>query len=318
MTKTAGIQAGDSVQRFYFSEFALRGAIVRLDNSFVEALNGRDYPAPMQALVGEALAAAVLMGSNFKHAARLSLQARGNGPLGMLMAESSCEKSTAGDAHSAQKVRALARFDTQHEQAKNLQQHGASLAALLADAQLAITVESIKDSGTERYQGIVAVDAATLSGCLEHYFDRSEQLPTTMVLAAGPQCAAGLMVQKIPDSDSADGVHAVRSNDWREIEMLARSISPQELLGLAPEQVLHRLFHQHSCRVAQAQPVVFSCTCSAERTGQALMQIDPREISSILSEDGEIVMDCEFCSARYRFDHASIERLNASHNATRH
>ncbi|NNC54744.1 MAG: Hsp33 family molecular chaperone HslO, partial [Pseudomonadales bacterium] len=302
----------------YFSEFALRGAIVRLDNSFVEALNGRDYPARLQSLVGEALAAAVLMGSNFKHAARLSMQARGNGPLGMLMAESSCEKSTAGAAHSAQKIRALARIDKQHPQLGNLDDNSASLAALLADAQLAITVESHKDSGTERYQGIVAIDAATLSGCLEHYFARSEQLPTAMVLAAGEQCAAGIMVQKIPDSESADGVHAVSQNDWQEIEVLARSLSEQELLELEPAQVLHRLFHQHSCRITQAQPVQFSCTCSAERTGQALMQIDSREITSILEEDGEIIMDCEFCSARYRFDQASIERLNTSQRATRH
>lgn len=126
------------------------------------------------------------------------------------------------------------------------------------------------------------------------------------------------MVQKIPDRDSANGLCDVAATDWEEMVVLAHSLREQELLGLAPEQLLHRLFHQHACRLEQRQPVAFACTCSAERTGAALLQLDPREVDDMLEADGEIIMDCEFCSARYRFDRTSIKQLNAGSPATRH
>jgi len=324
-----GPQGSDYLQRFYFENLALRGAVVKLSNSYVEAINGRDYPAVVKHLLGECLAATLLMSTNLKRATRLSLQARGEGALSLLMAEAQVAPGAATDAapHGAATptVRALARHDPGAQHAALYARPQAGLQALLGRAQLAITIEPLapaqganSTAAGERYQGIVGLDHARLDRCLEHYFLRSEQLPTYLALHALGDQAAGLLLQKIPSSASSDGLQQVADTHWEEITVLASSLQPDELLQLPAATSLHRLFHSHSYRLAAAQPVAFACSCSATRTGAALMHIDPREIEQILAEDGEIVMDCEFCSARYRFDRAAIDSLSTQQPSTRH
>ncbi|MBT8149532.1 MAG: redox-regulated molecular chaperone Hsp33 [Pseudomonadales bacterium] len=326
----AGPQASDYLQRFYFEDLALRGAVVKLSNSFIESINGRDYPKLVKHLLGECLAASVLMSTNLKRATRLSLQARGEGALSLLMAEAQLSPGTPGATAQqgmSQTVRALARLDASAQHAELLAREQASLQALLGRAQLAITIEPLtlasngargKTPAGERYQGIVGLDHARLDRCLEHYFLRSEQLPTFLKLHAQGDQAAGLLLQKIPSSSASDGLQQVADDSWEEITVLASSLQNDELLELPAANSLHRLFHAHSYRLAAAQPVAFACSCSATRTGAALMHIDPREIEQILAEDGEIVMDCEFCSARYRFDRAAIDSLSTQQSSTRH
>jgi molecular chaperone Hsp33 len=337
----------DYLMRFHFQHLAIRGAVVKLNNSYVEALNGRDYPAVAQTLLGECLAATLLMAANLKTSARLSLQARGAGPLGLLMAETSLSKSTSLTAEQPdtfhQTLRALARIDTEHAEADALEEPDANLQSLLGRAQLAITMEPLagerhlenqspnatasKDftqnqahagRRQERYQGIVGLDDPDLDTCLENYFLRSEQLPTFLKLYAQGDQAAGILIQKIPTSASAADIQPVDNDSWQEVTILASSLKNEELIGLPANEILHRLYHQHDYHTYPPQAVAFACSCSANRTGAALMHIDSREIEEILAADGEIVMDCEFCSARYRFDRNAIDKLNTDQDDTRH
>ena len=343
----AELSKTDYLMRFHFKHLAIRGAVVKLNNSYIEALNGRDYPAVAQTLLGECLAATLLMAANLKTSARLSLQARGSGPLGLLMAETSLSKPTSLTTEQPdtfhQTVRALARINTEHAQADALEEPDADLQSLLGRAQLAITMEplagghhlenqSVNANASEnsaqnqahaggrheRYQGIVSLDDPNLDTCLENYFLRSEQLPTFLKLYAQGNQAAGILIQKIPTSASAEGIQPVGSDSWQEVTVLASSLKNEELLGLPANEILHRLYHQHDYHTSPPQVVAFACSCSANRTGAALMHIDPREIEDILAADGEIVMDCEFCSARYRFDRNAIDKLNTDQSDTRH
>lgn len=343
----AELSKTDYLMRFHFKHLAIRGAVVKLNNSYAEALNGRDYPAVAQTLLGECLAATLLMAANLKTSARLSLQARGSGPLGLLMAETSLSKPTSLTTEQPdtfhQTVRALARINTEHAQADALEEPDADLQSLLGRAQLAITMEplagehhlenqSVNANASEnsaqnqahagrrheRYQGIVSLDDPNLDTCLENYFLRSEQLPTFLKLYAQGNQAAGILIQKIPTSASAEGIQPVGSDSWQEVTVLASSLKNEELLGLPANEILHRLYHQHDYHKSPPQVVAFACSCSANRTGAALMHIDSREIEDILAADGEIVMDCEFCSARYRFDRNAIDKLNTDQSDTRH
>ncbi len=306
----------DTLTQFFFAHSDVRGALVKLGNSFVEALNGRDYPAGVHRLLGECLAGATLMNTHVKSPTRLTLQARGDGPVSLLMAESILKlpagQRELGDANTLhQTVRACARYN---EASQDLLVEGEqSLADMLGRAQLAITLEP--ENG-QRYQGIVSACETRLESCLEAYFEQSEQLATVIRLATGSDCAAGLLLQRLPSAHTGDS----ESGDafWEEIAILARSIQARELLELPASAILHRLFHQHDYRVGQPQPVAFACTCSLARTGAALLQIDAREVAEILEQEGEIVMDCEFCSARYRFDRAAIDQLSIEQQATRH
>ena len=306
----------DLIQRFYFAGQPFRGAIVKLQNSFIEALNGHNYPSSINALLGESLTASVLMGIHLKHNARLSLQARGDGPIKLLMAEAVMQQAADTNEEVTQhKVRAVARLS--EETPPGIESDSQALQHLLGRGQLAITIEP--EEG-ESYQGIVGADQENLSQCLEAYFNQSEQLPTLFQLATSDTAAAGILLQRMPHNDNYQaGDNTLNSNDiWEELIALTGTLTDRELLEVPVEKLLFNLFHEHQVKLSPPDTIQFECSCSYQRTGAALMQISPLEIESILEADQEIVMDCEFCSARYRFNRKDIDNLGQQSNETRH
>jgi molecular chaperone Hsp33 len=255
------------------------------------------------------------MGIHLKHNARLSLQARGDGPVKLLMAEAVIQQAVDTEETAAQhKVRAVARLS--EEAPQTIENHQQGFQHLLGRGQLAITIEP--EEG-ERYQGIVGADQTTLSLCLESYFNQSEQLPTLFQLATSETGAAGILLQRMPHDDHQVGENNLNSNDiWDELIALTSTLTHKELLEVPVEKLLFNLFHEHQVKLSPPDAINFECSCSYQRTGAALMQINPLEIASILEADKEIIMDCEFCSARYRFTKSDIDLLDQQSNQTRH
>ena len=277
----------DQFQRFIFEHSQVRGAWVQLGESYREIVSQAPYPDTVRQLLGESLVASVLMSSTLKFEGTLSLQAQGEGPLRTLMAECSHDR----------KIRGLARFD-EHAVMED------SFHDLLGQGRMAITITP--DQG-QRYQGVVPREADTLAGCLEEYFQRSEQLATSLFIFADEQRCAGLLLQRLPGASDHD------DDLWDRINHLARTVEAEELLELDSETLLHRLFHEETVRVFDAEPVTFHCSCSRERTLGALEGIGQEECYSILEEQGSIEMDCQFCHAHYQFDRNDIDHLFTGH-----
>src|SRR5690554_10680 len=277
----------DQFQRFIFEHSQVRGAWVQLGDSFSDISSKAPYPDSVRQLLGESLVASVLLSSTLKFQGTVSLQAADDGALRTLMSECS------HDRH----IRGLARFD---EQAVS----GESLHELLGHGRMAITITP--DQG-QRYQGVVPREADTLAGCLEEYFERSEQLATSLFLFANEDTAAGLLLQRLPG-------HTEEDDDlWNRVNHLARTVKAEELLSLDSETLLHRLFNEETVRLFDPEPVAFRCSCSRERTLGALEAIGKEECYSILDEQGSINMDCQFCHANYRFDRNDIDHLFTGH-----
>jgi len=76
-------QSSDNLQRFVFNEGEVRGELVVLDETLDETLKNRDYPEPAATLLAESLSAAVLLGGVLKMKGRISLQAKGEGPVSL-------------------------------------------------------------------------------------------------------------------------------------------------------------------------------------------------------------------------------------------
>ena len=276
----------DFKQRFLFPDTDIRGELVRLDESLEAILGSHDYPLAVQGLVGEAVAAVALLAGTLKFSGRLSLQAQGRGPVSLLLAECT---------HDGQ-LRALARHDGELDTAANI-------GALIGDGTMVITISP--DQGRQ-YQGIVPLEGDTLAQCLEVYFQQSEQLPTRLWLAAGNGRAAGLMLQRLPDqvADRDDN-----RRQWEHLEALAGTLKMEELLDLSAETVLRRLFHETPPRLPEAQPLRFGCTCSRERTENALLSLGKAELKTLLDEDGEATLTCDFCLSRQHFDAVDLAAL---------
>lgn len=282
----------DQIQRFLFDDTNVRGELALLHESYSEVLRRHNYPAVVNRQLGEMLAAVALLTATVKLDGVLSLEIRGDGPVTLLMAE-----SNPGAAEGAQRLRAIARFD---EQAA-LPDEQATLSELVGDGHIVMTLDPREG---QRYQGIVALEAERLAGCLEAYFERSEQLPTRLWLAASAEHAGGLLVQKLPDD-----ARNLDPDAWNRINMLAETLRDEELLTLEPKETLFRLFHEETTRVFEPSRLVFGCTCSRERFAQALHRIGAQELRETVAEQGEIDTQCHFCNSRYVFSAAEVEAL---------
>ncbi|MFL1406971.1 Hsp33 family molecular chaperone HslO [Marinobacter sp. M1N3S26] len=282
------MQAKDQFRKFLFEHSQIRGAWVHLTDSYGEILAQTRYPTPVTRLLGESLAASVLMSSTLKFHGTLSLQANGDGPVTTLLAECS------HDRH----IRGIARFEDADGP------RGDNLNELLGQGRMAITITP--EQG-QRYQGVVPRESDTLAGALEEYFERSEQLATRLFLFADGEQCAGLLLQRLPGATEED------NELWERVAHLAATISADELLGLDSETVLHRLFHEEEVRLFDREPVAFRCTCSRERTLAALQSLGRDECYNILEEQGSIEMDCQFCHAHYQFQRIDIDQLFSGH-----
>ncbi|HEX8542916.1 MAG TPA: Hsp33 family molecular chaperone HslO [Pseudomonas sp.] len=281
----------DYTQRFIFDETDVRGELVALERSYAEVLAKHPYPEPVAQLLGELMAAAALLVGTLKFEGLLILQARSSGAVPLLMVECSSERE----------LRGIARY----EESQILP--GAGLQDLMPDGSLTLTVDPRQG---KRYQGIVALDGADLSESLSGYFVMSEQLGTRFWLRADGHRARGLLLQQLPAARITDSEE--RDASWEHVTTLASTLTAEELLSLDNETVLHRLFHQDPVRMFEMQPICFRCSCSRERSANALVSLGLEDAQQLVIEhNGTVEIDCQFCNERYLFDATDIAQLFA-------
>ncbi|MFT2097558.1 Hsp33 family molecular chaperone HslO [Marinomonas sp. 2405UD66-6] len=275
----------NEIQRFSFDGTNVRGERVFLNSAYQDIIKRKEYPLPLEKLLGEFVAAIALLRDIIKIDGVLSIQAKGHGFLSTLMTE--C------DEH--QNLRGIAQWDDSQEVPEVI-----SLKEVLAGGYLAIT---IKPKNGQRYQGIVEIVGDTLSECLEEYFAQSEQLPSRVWLAAnGAQCG-GLFLQRLPSEQAKEG----DEDAWERFTHLASTVNEEELLGLETEVLLHRLYHEEEVRLYDTKSMQFGCSCSRQRTMDAVMSLGQEEVREILIEQGSIKADCQFCAEKYEFTAADLE-----------
>ena len=276
----------DTSHRFIFDDADIRGEIVHLKKTLHEIFSLHQYPPGVSRLLGEFLAAAVLLSSTLKYEGKLILQARSDGQIPLIMVECS----------NLQQVRAIVRGA---EQATST-----DFGTLLRNGQLAITIDP---KNGQRYQSIVPLGSDSLAHSLSAYFEQSEQLATQFWLTCDGEKAAGMLLQQLPGRENCELSH--REEQWQRTCSLAATTSADELLNLSADQLLHRLYHEDPVRMFDPSEIIFRCSCSRERTLGALATIDRAELEDILLEQGKITMDCEFCNEQYHYTKDDISTL---------
>ncbi len=307
------------LHQFLFEGLPVRGALVRLTDAWTEILARRAansetgaYPKPLQNLLGEMTAAAVLMQANIKFNGALVLQIFGDGPVKVAVTEVQADlslRSTATLGESASQI------DSQTTLSQMVNVNNLGRCAITLDPK-------DKFPGQQPYQGVVPLfgdqgqKLEKLSEVLEHYMLQSEQLDTCLVLAANEQVAAGLLIQRLPMAGEGNLAGSVRSQanedeigrneDYNRIAILAASLTSEELLDLDVDTVLRRLFWEE--KLQRFEPAAgekrphFQCSCSRERVGRMIQGLGQAEAESILSEREKIEVACEFCGQQYWFD----------------
>jgi len=333
------------LHKFLFDGLPVRGAIVRLTDAWTEILARREanastgaWPPPVAELLGEMAAAGVLMQSSIKFNGALILQIFGDGPVKVAVAEVQHDLALRATAKVVGDVGVSDRLP----QLVNVRNQG----------RCAITLDpKDKFPGQQPYQGVVPLHGdrrekiGRLSEVLQHYMLQSEQLDTTLVLAADSKVAAGLLIQRLPVEGEgnlagrsaagpssqavrrASGEEAARSpsepeaanedeigvnEDYNRIATLAASLTREELLELDVETVLRRLFWEEKLLRFPAQSPRFACTCSRDRVAGMIRGLGRQEAESIVAEQGQVEVGCDFCGQQYRFDAVDVGQLFAS------
>jgi molecular chaperone Hsp33 len=296
----------DEVRRFIVENRPVRGHWVRLEGAWRELRAHRDYPHPVRELLGQAVAASVLLAATLKFRGQLTLQLQGNGAVSLLVAQCTHDY----------RLRAVARFDAAAVSAlsgtrASLEHEPAGAAGEIfrglvgTEGRFAVTVEA--DERNLRYQGIVPLSGDSLAASLEAYFARSEQLPTRVLLAADGERGAGVLVQKLPqDADTDD---SQMSEIWEQAERGIERLSPEDLLRSPVEELLGRGFAAHDMRLFRGAPVQFECRCSHGRVTSLLRALGADEVRDVLREQGAVTVTCEFCHRPYRFEAGDVEAI---------
>ncbi len=297
----------DLVRPFEIEPFHLRGRLVRLGPLLDRIIGQHDYPPAVGALLGEAIALAVALAATLKYDGVFTLQTKGDGAIRLLVA----------DVTTNGAVRGYAQYDA--ERLAEAEASGAaSVPRLLGAGYLAFTVDQGED--TERYQGIVALEGATLAECIHHYFRQSEQIAAGIKVAVdrdadGAWRAGSLLIQKLPDGERAEflGTREEFEDGWRRALILMGSATSEELTDaeLSPEALLYRLFHEDGVRVFRTHPVRAECRCSRERIDRILRSLPFEERQGLGEADGSMTVTCEFCSASYRFERDDVAAIAA-------
>jgi molecular chaperone Hsp33 len=243
------------IHKFLFDGLPVRGVLVRLADAWREILSRRAantthgaYPQPLQNLLGEMTAAAVLMQSNIKFDGALVLQIFGDGPVKLAVVEVQPDLG----------IRATATLNGALDAEASLSQ----MVNVDNLGRCAITLDpQNRQPGQQPYQGVVPLfgdqheKLEKLSDVLQHYMLQSEQLDTTLVLAADDQVAAGLLIQRLlmqgvgnlaGTSPRASEDDIGLDEDYKRIAILASSLKREELLTLDADSILHRLFWDES------------------------------------------------------------------------
>ncbi len=248
------------------------------------------------AALGRTLMGASMMGDMLKEEkGALTLQIKGGGPLGTILAVSDHRGNVRGYV--------------QNPQVELMEQRPGKLdvgAAVGLDGTLTV----IKDIGLkEPYVGSIGLFSGEIADDLAMYFVESEQIPTA--------CALGVLVG-LDQSVTAAGGYLIQllpgaSEDMIEkIEAGVRAIGPVSAAlagGLDGEGLLRAVLKDFDLEVLEKHPVEYRCCCSRDRVSRALISMGRAELTALIQEQGRAELTCQFCDQVYQFSREELEQL---------
>lgn len=286
----------DCVSAFTIDGAPVRGRYARLGADSIHPILCRhDYPRPVALLLGEALTLTALVGALLKTEGTLTVQAQGDGPAPLLVAEYRAGGGLRGYAR-------VVDADVGDERR--------TPAELIGAGALTLTLDQGPDMA--QMQGVVPLEGATLADCAEYYFEHSEQTPTRIRLAVGEEVTTqgaqwrggGALIQRV----AGDEARGFTEEDWSRAQILFASLTDAELLdpALPTDAMLYRLFHEDGVRMADPLGLRDRCTCDRGRLTALLNRFTREELEDLVEPDGKLHARCQFCARLYLLDPAEV------------
>ena len=277
------MSAKDAVIPFVFESLPVRGALVQLERTWQRMQRDHDYADPVAEVLGHSAAATALIAQSLKFDGTITFQINSEGPLAMLVMQSTDYLDLRGMA-SADDV-----------------EGGTAFADLVTGARCAVTVDS---GAMERpYQGIVEISSESLAASLENYFAQSIQVPSHVQLAQDSSRCGGILLQQMPDESPT------LEDDWRRLGFLAKTLRAEDLADGASYELLHKLFAEDDVRAFKPREARFRCRCTQQKVEEVLRLLGEEETRSACEEQGKVEVTCEYCGRLRTFDAVDVTRV---------
>ncbi len=285
---------------FFMPGRPVRGRLLRLGPLADALLTRHDNDPAVTRLAGKALALTAALATALKFKGTFSIQAKGDGPVDLLLADCTDQGTLRGYARAdAEKLAALGDAEVLTD------------AELLGHGYLAFTVDQGPE--TERHQGIVSIEGPSMTDMALHYFGTSEQLQCALHLACAKTPAGwragALILERIAFGGEANLAltEVEQDESWRAATLLAATVTEAELLDdtLPAERLLYRLFHTEGVAADRPRALAYGCRCSRAKLTGILEGFTPAELDE-MSVEHDIVMTCEFCNVDFRFPRGDL------------
>ncbi|MBU3584708.1 Hsp33 family molecular chaperone HslO [Polynucleobacter sp. AM-26B4] len=304
----------DSLQVFVFDGAPVRGEIVNIRDSWQAILARKDYPPAVKKLLGDLVAAGVLLCGTLKFNGSMIIQAQGNGAVRLLVLE--CNEHLV--------IRATAKLNEDID--LSTLPDDANLSDLInpdGQGRLVITLDPAdRKPGQNPYQGIVALSdhgepVTSIAQAITLYMRDSEQLETRLWLASDEDSCGGLLLQRLPNMGGQLKMDdEMAAEGWSRLQMLSDTVTNEELLSLEPKVLMNRLYldesAHHGVRSFDERPIKFGCHCSRIKVADMLKMLGEEEVNSILLEKDAVETNCDFCGQIYIFDAVDCKQIFAS------
>ena len=251
------------------------------------------------AALGRALLGASMMGDMLKEQqGSLTLQIKGGGPLGTVLAVADCEGNVRGYVQNPH-VELMEKYQGKLDVG----------AAVGVDGTLTV----IKDIGLkEPYVGSIGLFSGEIADDLAMYFVESEQIPTACALGVlvgtdqSVTSAGGYLIQLLPGA-SEEIINKIEEGVRR-----LGSVSHALAGGMDGEGLLRSVLAHFELEILEQHPVEYRCYCSRERVSRALISMGRAEMTALIEEQGQAELTCQFCDKVYHYTKQELEDLLAN------
>jgi len=274
----------NTINRFLFKDLDIRGQHLSLDDAWQDMIQNRGYSPLVRQLFGELSALAIFLANGIKHQGKLTLQIQGDGIVNLLLVE----------VTNNLKIRGMARTE-------GVVKEDNSLDEILGKGQIVATLYNAQTDHS--FQSLVPRNTNGLIATFEDYFSQSEQLDSTLWVSSTQDNLSAMLLQKLPEADQHD------SEGWHRVGALADTVTDEELNNLEAETLLHRLFHEETLELFDADSVSYECAQNKKRFEKIIFDLGEQDARNLLEEQGEISIHNEICNEHIFFNQEDIDRI---------
>lgn len=289
----------DYIVRAMTADGYVKAMAIASTNLVERARNIHKTTPTATAALGRVLTAASMMGNLQKvENGALTLQVKGNGPLGTILATSDAVGNVRGYVHNPS-ITLLEKYAGKLDVGAAVGTDG--MLTVIRDLQM-----------KEPYIGSVALVSGEIADDVTAYFAQSEQTPTACALGVlvdtdqSVKVAGGYLIQLLPGAPEE-----VISRLEQGIAK-AGAVTPMLSDGLTPEDILRRVMADFELEFLETTEVCYKCYCSRERVASTLITVGKKDLQEMIDEGKPISIECQFCDTKYRFTPDELRELLAS------